>query len=113
MHPAGRVAFRHLLMDDAAPGGHPLDVAGCDSAAVAHAITVLHSSGEHVRDGLNSTVGVPRKSRQIVFGNVVAEVVEKEEWVEIGCVAESERTAQVHARPFQGWLGLDEAFNGS
>src|SRR5437764_5388990 len=103
MHPARRITFWHLLMDDAAAGRHPLDFAGRDSSMVAHAIAVLHGPGEHIRDGLNPTVGVPRKSRQIVLGNVIAEVVEKEKGVEVGRVAESDRAAQVYARTFQGW----------
>src|SRR5690242_14911443 len=113
MHPARRVTFRHFLMDDAAACRHPLDIAGRDSAAVAHAIAVLHGSSEHVRDGLNPAVGVPREPRQIVLGNVITEVIEKEKRVEVGCVAESERASQAHARTFQGWLGPDESLNGS
>ena len=76
MHPARRVTLRHFLMDDAAPRRHPLDVASRDSAVVTHAIAMLHGSGEHVRDGLDPPVGVPREPRQIVLGNVIAEVVE-------------------------------------
>src|SRR6185312_15383744 len=113
MHPARRIAFRHLLMDDASPCRHPLDIARRNGAVVAHAIAVLHGSRQDVRDGLDSTVGVPREPRQIVLGNVIAEVVEKEKWVELGCVAESERAAQVHARAFERRLGPDESLNGS
>src|SRR5258708_2951072 len=113
MHPAREVAFRHLLMDDAAPRRHPLDVTSRDSAVVTHTIAMLDGPGEHIRDGLNSTVGVPRKSRQIVLGNVIAEVVQKEERVEVGCVAECKRGAQVHGRALEGWLGLNQSLNGS
>ena len=42
-HSAPRVAMRHLLMDDAAAGGHPLDVTGADGAVVAHRVTVIDS----------------------------------------------------------------------
>src|SRR5437870_6952219 len=113
MHPARLIAFGHLLMDDAAPRGHPLDVAGRNGASVAHAVAMLHGSRQDVCDGLDSAVGMPREPRQIVLWNVIAEVVEKEKRVEIGCIAESERTTQVHARTFQGWLGFDESLNGS
>jgi hypothetical protein len=67
---------------------------------VAHAVAVLDSPGENVGDGLDPAMRVPRKARQIIRGNVVAEVVEKEERVELGGVAETERAAQMHARTF-------------
>ena len=100
-------------MDDAAPRRHPLDVAGRDGAAVAHAVAVLHGSGEDVRDGLDPAMRMPREARQVVLGNVIAEIVEEEKRIEVGCVAEAERAAQVHARTFQGRLGFDESLNGS
>ena len=82
------------------PGGHPLHVAGGDGALVAHAVAVFDGAGEHVRDGLDAAVRVPREARQVIFRDVVAEVVEQEERVEIGRIAESECAAQVHARAF-------------
>ena len=113
MHAARLVALGHLLVDDAAARRHPLDVAGGDGAVVAHAVAVLHGSGEDVGDGLDAAVRVPREARQIVLRNVIAEIVEEQEWVEVGGVAEAERAAQVHARAFQGRLGLDQPLNGS
>src|SRR5215467_873845 len=98
MHPSVLVALRHLLMNDPAPGGHPLDVACADNATVPHAVAVLHRSGQDVRDRLDSTVGVPREACQVILRNVIAEVVEEEEWVEVGRIAKPERAAQSHAR---------------
>src|SRR4029077_9757637 len=91
MHTPGRVALGHLLVDDAAAGGHPLDVAGGDSAAVPHAVAVLDRSGQHVRDRLDAAVRMPWKAGEIVGGHIVAEVVEKEKRIEVGGIAESER----------------------
>jgi hypothetical protein len=45
VHAAGLIAFRHFLVDDAAAGGHPLHIAGGDSAAIAHAVPVFNGSG--------------------------------------------------------------------
>src|SRR5262249_11287059 len=67
MHLAVRVALRHLLMDDPATGGHPLNVAGADDAAVSHAVAVLHSSREDVRDRLDPSMRMPREARQVIF----------------------------------------------
>ena len=100
-------------MDDAAAGRHPLNVAGGDGAAVAHAVAVLHGSGQDVGDGLDAAVRMPGKAGQVILGNVVAEIVEQQERIEVGRVAEAERPAQVHARAFQGGLGLDEPLDGS
>ena len=69
--------------------------------------------GKNVGDGLDAAVGMPGEAGQIILGNVVAEVVEQQERVEIGSVAETECAAQVHARAFQGRLGFDQPLYGS
>ena len=100
-------------MDDPLAGGHPLDVAGGDGAAIAHAVAVLHGSGQDIRDGFDPAVGMPGEPRQIIGGNVVAEVVQQQERIEIGGVAEPECAAQVHPGSFERGLGLDQSFHGS
>ena len=64
VHPAGMITFRHLLMDDAASSGHPLDVASGDSTPVSHTVAVLHRSSENVCDRLDAAVGMPGKARR-------------------------------------------------
>ena len=76
MHPALRVTFRHLLMQDAAASGHPLNIPGGHFAFVAQAVTVLDRTGEHIGDGLDPPMRMPGKSRHVVFGIFVAEVVQ-------------------------------------
>jgi hypothetical protein len=53
---------------------------------------------------------MPGKSGEIIFGNVVAEIIEQEEWVEIFRVSEAESTAKVNTRALKSWFGLDELF---
>src|SRR5215471_2022936 len=62
VHPPGPVALRHLLMDDPAAGRHPLHVARGDDALVPHAVAVLHGPSQHIGDGLNPTVRMPREA---------------------------------------------------
>src|SRR6266436_10105461 len=100
-------------MDDAAAGGHPLDVTGGDGAAIAHAVAMLDGPGKDVRDGLNATVRMPRKARQIILRNIVTKIVEQEERVKVRGVAEAERAAQVYARTFHRRLGFDEPLHRS
>ena len=100
VHAPGVVALGHFLVNDAAARGHPLDVAGGDGAVVAHAVAMLDGSGEDVGDRLDAAVRMPRKTREIIFRNVIAEIVQQKKRVEVGSVAEAERAAQVHARAF-------------
>ena len=72
------IALGHFLMNDAAAGGHPLNVAGSDGAVIAHAVAMLDRSGQHIGDGLNAAMRMPGKSGEIVLRNVVAEVVEQQ-----------------------------------
>ena len=80
MAPLG-VALGHLLVDDAAAGGHPLHVARRDHAAVAEAVAVLDVAAQHVGDGLDPAVGMPGEALQVLLGLVGAEVVEQQERV--------------------------------
>ena len=104
MHPPVVVALRHLLVDDAAPRGHPLDIPGGNLPAVPHAVAVLDGSRENVRDRFDPAVRMPWEARQVVFRPVIAEVIEEQERVEVARVAEPERAAQVHAGSFEGRL---------
>ena len=98
-------------MDNSATRRHPLNVAGADGPVISHAVAVLDSSGEDIGDGFDPAMRVPGETGQVVLRNVIAEVVKKEERVELAGVAETERTAQMHARAFDGWLGLDQSFH--
>ena len=100
-------------MNDPPAGRHPLYVASGDGAAVPHAVAMLHGAGKDIRDGFDAAVGVPRKACQVIGGHVVAEVVEQQERIEIGGVAETERAAKVDAGAFHRGLGLDDPFHGS
>ena len=113
VHAARFVALGHFLVDDAAAGGHPLDVARFDGAVVADAVGVVDGAGEDVGDGFDAAMRVPGEAGEVVGGDVVAEIVEQEEGVEIGGVAEAERAAEVDAGAFHGGLGFDDFVDGS
>ena len=113
VHAAQRIAFGHFLVDDAPARRHPLEVAGADGAAVAHAVAVLDGAGQDVGDGFDAAMRMPREAGEVIVRNVVAEIIEQEEGIEVGGVAEAERAAQMHAGAFEGGLGLDQAFDGS
>src|SRR5712691_8510403 len=108
VHPAALVALRHLLMEDAAPGRHPLHVPGAECAAVAQAVAVLHGPVEDVGDGFDPAMGMPRESGPVVLRVVVAEVVQQEEGIELRGVPEAEGPAQLHAGTFDGGLRLND-----
>ena len=103
MHAALRVSLRHLLVQDAAAGRHPLHVAGRHLALVAQAVAVLDRARQHVGNRLDAAVRMPRKSRQIIFGIVVAEIVQQQERIELLGLAETEGALQLHARAFDAW----------
>src|SRR5439155_24735256 len=102
-----------LLMDDSSACGHPLNVARGDGAAVAHAVPVFHGAGKDIGDRLDAAVRMPGETGQVILGNVVAEVVEKEKGVEVRGGAKAERPAQVHARALKGRFSADESLHGS
>src|SRR5260370_19585190 len=111
MHAAGMIALRHFLMDDPAACRHPLHVASRDGPAIPHTVAVLYGSGQDICDGFDAAVRVPGKTRQIIFRNVIAEVIEEKKGIEIGSVTEAERTAEVPPRAFHRRLRGYNSFN--
>ena len=53
---------RTLDVEDAGAGGHPLGVAVGDQAATAVRVLVLEGAVDHVGDGLEAAMGMPRRA---------------------------------------------------
>src|SRR5213595_60027 len=107
-HPALAVALRHLLVDDAAAGGHPLHVPRRDDAAVPEAVPVLHVAGEDVRDRLDAAVRVPGEPADVLGRVVRTEVVEEEERVELRYLVVAEHALQADAGALDGRFCLPD-----
>ena len=74
---------------------------------------MLDRAGEHIGDGLDAAMRMPGKAGAIVVGPVVAEIVEQQERIEFGRVAEAEGAMQLDAGAFHGRLRLDDPLDGS
>jgi hypothetical protein len=72
---------------------------------------MLDGSSEHVSDRLNSAVWVPGKTSEVVFRDIIPEVVKQEEGIEVRCIAEAERAAEMYAGAFESRFGLDESLH--
>ena len=105
------VTFWHLLMDDAASGGHPLHVTRRDDAAVPHAVAMLHLTLEDIGDRLDAPVGMPGKALEVVVGIVRAEIVEEEERVKLGHLVVAKGPLKMHSCPLDRWLALPDFLN--
>ena len=113
MHAPLRVTLRHFVVHDAAAGGHPLHVAGAERAAIAQRVGVLHVAGQHVGDGLDAAMRMPREAGLVLAGHVVPEIVEQQERVGLGRFTEAKGAVQVHAGALHGGLGLDDSLDGT
>ena len=113
MHVTLRVAERHLLVHDAAPGGHPLHVAGAERAAISQTIAVLHGAGQYIGDGFDAAVRVPRESREIIGRPIVTEIIEQQKRIGLRRIAEAEGSSQLDAGIFNGGLRLHNTFDGT
>jgi len=98
------VLARHLGVHDAAAGGHELQVAGPDGAAVAGKVLVVDAARQQVRDGLLAAVRMVREACPRADG----EVVEHQERAEVAQLGRADRAP--HARP--GALGLLDGQEG-
>ena len=100
-------------MHDAAARRHPLDVAGAELAAVAEAVAVLDRAGQHIGDGLDAAMRVPREAGEKVLRPVVAEIVEQQEGIEVAGLPETEGAVKLDAGAFKRGLGIDHALDGT
>ena len=111
VHAALGVALRHFLMQDAAARRHPLHVAGIEIAAIAEAVAVLDGAGQHISNGLDAAMRMPRKAGAIIVGPVIAEIVEQKERIEFGRVAEAEGAVELDAGALDDGLRRHDAFH--
>jgi hypothetical protein len=85
-------------MNDAATGGHPLDISGTNDTAIPHAVSVIHAAGENIGNGFNAPVWVPWETCEIIFGAIIAEVIKKQEWIKVRRVAKTKGAVQADTR---------------
>ena len=101
MHAALRITLGHLLVEDAAAGGHPLHVARAKTAAIPEAVTMVDRACQHIGDRFDAAVRMPRKPGEVVVRVVVPEIVEQQERIEFIRGAKTKRATQVHSRAFE------------
>src|SRR3546814_20051459 len=69
-------------MDDAFARRHPLHPTVPQQTFVAGAVAVTHTSGNHISDGLESSMRVIRKTANIVVRVIGTEAVEHQEGIQ-------------------------------
>src|SRR5712692_8432736 len=98
-------------MKNPAACGHPLDVTGAETARVPQAVAMVDRAREDIGNGLDPAMRMPRESRLVVLGVLVAEVVEQEKRIELRRVPKPERAAQAHARALDRRLRLHDTLD--
>ena len=78
------IAFGHFLVDDAAAGGHPLNVTRGDHPCVAQAVPMFHIAFGDVGNRFYAAVRMPGKAFQQMRGNENRRALEMGRIVEIG-----------------------------
>jgi hypothetical protein len=104
----------HLLVNDAAAGGHPLHVTRTDQSGIPQAIAMVNGTFQHVGDGFDPPVRVHRKaSNRTLDGIVKGEVVEQEKRIKQIFAIGGDGTPQQDAGPFNHLIWLDYLLNCS
>jgi hypothetical protein len=110
VHPSPLVALRHLLVQDSAPGRHPLHVSGRHAPLVSQAVPVRHLAGKHVCNRLDPAMRMPGKPGQVIRRIFIAKIVQQQERIEFARVAKAEGALQLDAGAFNGWFGANNLF---
>lgn len=94
----------HLGVDDAAAGGHELEVAGVDGAFVAGEVFVVDGAAEEVGYCFLAAVRVVREAS--AWCN--RKVVEHKEWAEVAEFGRSDRSSDCSSSAFGLFDGLED-----
>ena len=109
-HPAF-LLLRHLRVDDAAAGGHPLDAAGLEQADVADAVAVAHAPLEHDRHRLEAAVRMIGKAADVVARRIAAERIEHQERIEPLLQGLRQHADELDAVAVRGGLAAHDALH--
>jgi hypothetical protein len=112
VHAPDVVALGHFLVDNSASSRHPLHISGGDRTMIPHAVAVLDSAGEHVGDGLDSPMRVPRKPCQVIFRNIIAEIIEQQKRIESEVLPNPKARRRCTPAPSMVRLALMRRFTG-
>src|SRR5437773_2105381 len=96
--------LRHLLVENAAARGHPLNVTRADAAPVTKGVLVLDLPFPDKGDRLDAAVRMIGKARLIVGGIGRLEMVEEQERVEVVQSSSPDAAAKMDARPLDDGL---------
>ena len=107
VHASFRVAFGHFLMDDAAAGGHPLDVAFVDHPLVAQAVSVFNLAAQHIGDGFDAAMGMPGEPPHVIYRVVAPEIIQKQEGVEHAHLTETKSSPEMNPGAFDRGFAFD------
>ena len=72
---------------------------------------MLDRPGKHVRDRFYASMRMPRKSREVVVGIVIAKIIQQKKRVEILRLAETKRALQLHAGALNRGFRLNDLSN--
>jgi hypothetical protein len=67
---------------------------------------MLHLAVKHIGDGLDTPVGVPGKSGEVMAGIVGMEVIKQQEGIQLGDLVIAKGPLEMHTRPFHSGLAL-------
>ena len=93
-------------MQDAAPGGHPLNLARTDLTRVPERILVPDSSGEQVSHGLDPAMGVERKAGLVIGRILRSKVIQEQKRIDMVEGARSDASFKPDAGSFNDGLRL-------
>ena len=100
MHLARDISLWHLLVEDARPSSHPLNITSAQSASVAETVAMFDGAVENVSDRFDAAMRVPRETADVVIGMIAAEIIEHQKRVKLARIMETKGTVQTNACTF-------------
>ena len=74
---------------------------------------MFHGARQHIGDGFNPAVGVPRKARHVIARGLAAKIVEQQEGVSVAGLTKTKGAVQVNAGTLHRGAGNHGAFDGA
>ncbi len=104
---------RHLGVDDATTGRHPLDAARAEKTGIPLVVAVFHRPRQHIGDGFETAMRMVGETRKVVTWIIRAEFIEQQKRIEMIELRRCNYARHAHTGPVRRWMPLQYPADGS
>ena len=103
--------FRHLFVNHATPGCHPLHTTTFQHGFIPQMVTVAHAPIQHIGNGFKTAVRVGREAGNVIIRIIREEIIQHQKGIDAVMRRASQTAQQTHTGAIAAFSGRDTAIN--